>query len=250
MKKTKNHKGQVALVMVLIMTVVSAVVVSVAGRATNETKIQQLSKESSDAFLAAQAGLEDALSKKSSVGITNVENGSYLVNLENKGQEGVLTEKMGSGSSMDIVLAASPLLQGVKVYWKSATGTSSAIVVSKYTSGTISETAYDSLGANGFTRVSAGGVLSGVNFTYVTPTITVDTSTTRIRITVLGQPTFLGIEPIGDNLPVQVVSYKSEANIGTGLEKIKYGLEYEESKDARTPEVFDYALFSFGTLIQ
>lgn len=244
------HKGQVALVMVLIMTVVSAVVVSVAGRTTEETKMQRLSKDSTDAFLTAQAGLEDAISKQAGVASEVGEDKSYVVVLENKGQEGVLTEKVSAGTSVDIALNASPLLEAVRIYWKSTSSSPSAILVSKFSPSLITELAYDTLGLNGFSQVSTGGVLSGTAFPYVTPQIGLDTSITRVRVTVLGEAAFLGIEPIGDTLPVQTVSFKSEANVGLGNEKVKYGLLYEESKNAKTPEVFDYALFSFGSIIQ
>lgn len=246
----KTHSGQVALVMVLIMTVVSAVVVSVAGRTTNETRMQRLSKDSSDAFLTAQEGLEDALSKQSGVSSGIDADKSYTVTLENKGQDGLLTEKMSPGTSMDIVLNSSALLQGIKVYWRSASSTPVSILVSKMSGDLVTETAYDTMGLNGFSQVSSGGTLSGVNFSHVTPQIAIDPSVSRVRITVFGESAFLGIEPVGDSLPVQIVSYKSEARVGSGEEKVKYGLLYEESKDKRTPEVFDYALFSFGTIIQ
>lgn len=248
-KNTKN-KGQVALVMVLIMTVVSAVVVSVAGRTTNETKIQRLSKDSSDAFLTAQAGLEDAISKQSGVQSTVGEDKAYSVVIENKGQEGILTEKVSSGSSMDIVLNGSASLQGIKIYWKSTSASPSAVLVSKVSTGLITDLAFDSLGQNGFTQVLTGGTLSGTNFSYVTPVVSLDASVSRVRITVFGESAFLGIEPIGDLLPIQTLSYKSESSVGTGQEVVKYGLQYEESKDKRTPEVFDYALFSYGSIIQ
>ncbi len=244
------HKGQVALVMVLIMTVVSAVVVSVAGRTTEETKMQRLSKDSADAFLTAQTGLEDAISKQAGVSGDVGADKSYVVILENKGQEGVLTEKIEAGTSVDVVLSASPLLEAVKIYWKSTSGLPSAISVSKFSPDLITEVAFDTQGLNGFSQVSSGGVLSGTSFPYVTPQISLDSSVTRIRITVLGESSFLGIEPIGDVLPVQTVSFKSEANVGVGNEKVKYGLQYEESKNAKIPEVFDYALFSFGSIIQ
>ncbi len=246
----KTHKGQVALVMVLIMTVVSAVVVSVAGRATTETRLQRLSQESAAAFLTAQSGLEDALSAQSGVSNTIDADKSYTVVLENKGQEGLLTERVAAGTSMDIVLNASALLQGIRIYWRSVSSSPSAVFVSKLSDTAIVDVGYDTLGANGFTRVSTGGTLSNVEFPYVTPQIDLDASIERVRITVFGESAFLGIEPIGDLLPIQTIQYRSEASVGSGNEKVKYGLLYEESKDKRTPEVFDYALFSFGSIIQ
>jgi hypothetical protein len=248
--KSYNGKGQVALVMVLIMTVISAVVVSIAGRVTSETNIQRQSNESSDAFLAAQAGLEEALSKKMSVsGVVGTDK-SYNVVLDDLGEEGLLTEAIPTGSSVDIVLNASPLLQAIKVYWRSLSNSPSAILVSRITATGIGEFGYSTLGADGFTRINSGGVLSGAEFSYVTPQIALDTTVQRIRITVYGAASFLGIEPIGDLLPIQVISYKAESSVGLGDQKIKYGLQYEESKNVKSPEVFDYALFSMGSIIQ
>ncbi len=247
----KRNSGQVALVMVLIMTVVSAVVVSVAGRVTTETRIQQLSKDSSEAFLTAQSGLEEAISTQQAQDTTIVgEDKTYKVTLENLGQDGLLTDRISAGSSIDIVLNASPSLQGIRIYWKSATSSPSALFVSKITDTSIVDTAYDTTGENGFTRVTTGGSLNGVDFPNATSQIDVDTTVRRIRVTLYGGSAILGFQPIGDTLPVQVVSYKSQASVGTGEQTVRYGLNYEESRDKRTPEVFDYALFSYGSIIQ
>jgi hypothetical protein len=249
MANKTNNRGQVALVMVLIMTVVSAVVVSVASRTTSETRIQRLSKDSSDAFLTAQAGLEEALSRQEAVSLSDSDK-SYTVTLNNTGQNGLLTDKISSGSSVDLVLNASPLLQGVKVYWKSANGLPVSLLITKYGNGQITDYAYDTLGVNGFTAAPFGGSLSSSSFPYGTPQINIDTTITKVKVTVFGDSAFLGIEPIGDVLPIQTINYKSEASVGTGLSKVKYGLEYQEAKNAKVPEVFDYALFSLGTIIQ
>lgn len=249
-KNNKREKGQVALVMVLVMTVVSAVVVSVAGRLTTETRVQQLSKDSNDAFLTAQTGLEDALKLQDGLTGEVGEDKMYKVTLENKGQGGLLTDPLTPGTSLDVVLSGSASLQGVKIYWKQTTASASSLYVSRISGSEITDLAFDSSGSNGFTRVTSGGSLNGVEFTHATSIIPLTPSIEKMRISVYGGTAILGIEPIGDLLPIQVVSYKSEGTVGTGDEKIKYGLNYEESKDKRTPEVFDYALFSFGSIIQ
>jgi hypothetical protein len=246
MKTYKIHRGQVALVMVLIMTVISAVVVSVASKATNEAKVQRLSTESNDAFMTAQTGLEEALSKKTSIASDSGDK-SYSVELVDNGQNGLVTEIINPGTSIDIVLNKSTILTALKIYWRPSTALDSAIFVSKIAGNVITDYAYDTVGLNGFTKANDSGVSS---FPYATSNINVDSSVDRVRITVLGDASFLNIEPIGDTLPVQTSSYKSVAAIGGGSESVKYGLLYEESKDARTPEVFDYALFSYGTIIQ
>lgn len=249
MLNVRKNSGQVALVMVLIMTVISAVVVSVASRTTSETRIQRLSKESSDAFLTAQEGLEEALSRQDGVTLNGTDK-SYMVTLNNTGQAGLLTDKINSGSSIDIVFNASPLLQGIKVYWRSANSLPVSLLITKYGDGEITDYAYDTLGINGFTVAPYGGSLSSSSFPYGTPQINLDSTISKAKITVFGDSAFLGIEPIGDILPIQSINYKSEASVGTGLSKVKYGLEYQEAKNAKIPEVFDYALFSLGTIIQ
>lgn len=249
MKRRIIHRGQVALIMVLIMTVVSAVVVSIAGKTSNESNLQRLSKESEDAFLSAQEGLEDALARQSSV-TSPPGDKTYTVSLENLGQTGLLTEKVNSGTSVDVVMDSATMPQGFKIYWKPATASPSSILVSKISSSLITEVAYDTLGANGFTKVLSGGNLNGSIFPYVSPEISLDSTVLRVRVTVLGGSTFLGIEPVVGNLPIQTVSYKAESSVGSSNGKVKYGLVYEESKDSRTPEVFDYALFSLGSIIQ
>ena len=152
--KFRHSSGQVALVMVLIMTVVSAVVVSVAGRVTTETRVQQLSKDSSDAFLTAQSGLEEAVLKKESLTGAVGDNREYRVTLTNAGQEGLLTDPVLPGSSVDIVLNASPLLQGVRVYWRPLTASASSLYISKSTDDEIVDLAFNQTGENGFTVVA------------------------------------------------------------------------------------------------
>ncbi len=241
----KTHKGQVALVMVLIMTVISAVVVSVASKTTNEAKNQRLSTESNDAFMVAQSGLDEALSKKENVTFNSGDK-SYSVEIVDNGQNGLLTDKVSAGTSVDIVLNGSPLLSGLKIYWRPVSSLATSILVTKISGNVFSDLAYDTSGENGFVMYSDSGL---AGFPFSTPIINVD-NTDKVRITVFGDSSFLNIVPVGDTLPVQTSSYKSVASIGGGEETIKYGLLYEESKNARTPEVFDYALFSYGTIIQ
>lgn len=246
MKLFNNQSGQVALVMVLIMTVVSAVVVSVASKTTNEAKNQRLSTESNDAFMVAQSGLEDALSKKQSVTLDSGDR-SYSVELVNNGQNGLVTEKINSGTSVDVVLNASTLLTSLKIYWRPSSLSPTSILVTKISGDVYTDFAFDTVGIFGFTKYSTS---DNSEFPYSTPNIPIDSSVDRVRITVFGDASFLSIIPVGDTLPVQISSYKSVATIGGGEESVRYGLLYEESKDARTPEVFDYALFSYGTIIQ
>lgn len=249
-RKSNNNPGQVALVMVMVMTLISAVVVSIAGKVTTETRIQELNKENEDAFLAAQSGLEEALVTQQETTGNLADGKAYKVTISTNGQDGLVTDPIPVGTSFDVVLGGSDSLQGVKVYWKELTSSPSAIIVTKITPDSITDFAFNSSGLDGFTRVVNNGNLNGEEFTYVTDLIGVDPTVERLRIAVYGGQSIVGVEPVGDLLPVQSVSYNSEGQVGTGNIQVKYGLNYEESKDKKIPEVFDYALFSFGSIIQ
>ena len=56
----RTDSGQIALILVLIMTVVGTAAISLAGRTVVETRVQEINVDSTQAMLAAEAGLEQA----------------------------------------------------------------------------------------------------------------------------------------------------------------------------------------------
>lgn len=247
-----NQPGQVALIMVLIVTVVSGVAVSVASRTTVETRIQQMNVENKEAILTAQAGLEEAISKNENVTGVYGEGREYEVSISETGTGGITTEQVGSGESFEVNLSGASGVTGVKIYWRPAVaGTTPALFISDVQSDQNIDYAYDSEGSYGFTRVVSGGSLQGVNYDYVTPApITIAADTRVLRITVLGASAFLGIEPVGGLFPPQSTEYRSVADLASGERTVRYGIEYKESKTNLLPSVFDYALFSGGSIVQ
>jgi hypothetical protein len=249
----KNHSGQVALLMVLIMTVISAVAVSLASRSTVETRVQQMEIESTQALLTAQAGLEQAIFKDSSVSGSLESGKNYNVTVDAEGVSEVTTEKVDPGNAVDVNLVGASGVTGARIYWRAAVaGGRPAIFVSDVRSDRIYDYAYDSEGTYGFTSVVSGGSLNGVNYTYVTPSpVTISSgNSVSLRITVLGAPAFVGVEPVGGLFPPQSLKYRSVASVGSGDSSIKYGIEYKESVTNQLPSVFDYVLFSGGTINQ
>lgn len=248
----KNHPGQVALVMVLIMTVVSAVAVSVASRTTVETRIQEMNVENKEAILTAQAGLEEAISKNTEVTGNLGEGRLYEVTLNDTGINEVTSEQVSSGETFEVDIQGATGVSGVKIYWKGVVaGNAPSLFISDVRSDMNVDYAYDTVGAYGFTRVTTGGSLAGVNYDYVTPLpIGLAANSTHLRITVLGAPAFLGIEPIGGTLPPQNTEYRAVADLESGDASVRYGIEYKESKTNQLPSIFDYALFSGGSIVQ
>ncbi len=254
MTKSKfNHSGQVALIMVLIMTVVSAIAVSVASRSTVETRVQQMYEENTQAVMTAQAGLEEALAKNAPVSGSLSQGKDYTVSVGETGIAAIFSEKVQPGDTFEVNLLGASGVTGVKVYWSpSVSGQKPSLFISDIRSDRIIDYAYDTDGTGGFTGVSAGGSLSGTNFNYVTPSplTIVSGNSSSLRITVLGAAALLGIEPIGGTFPAQSTSYRSVADLTLGGSTVKYGLEYTESKTNLLPSVFNYVLFSGGSIVQ
>ena len=254
MNRKLLHSGQVALIMVLIMTVISAVAVSVASRSTVETRIQEMNVENTEALLTAQAGLEESIAKNLPVSGNFGEGRQYQVTVGEVGSTGISTEKINPGEVFEVNLESALGVTGLKIYWKPViTGGAPALFISDVRSDQIIDYAYDTDGTGGFTRAVSGGALDGVNYNYSPPSpLSVSAGDSRLlRITVLGAAAFVGIEPIGGLLPPQSTTFRSVADVSsTAQSVVKYGIEYHESITDQLPSVFDYVLFSGGTINQ
>lgn len=250
MTNKHKHRGQVALIMVLVMTIVSAIVISFAGRATVETRVQNMMTNSSKAFLTAQSGIENALQKKIDMNETLDEERSYNVVLSDDGKELILSNEVSPGTSIEVALEGGIGLTGLKIYWSSAESTNSALYISMVGDDSIKDYAYDTTGEKGFTKALIGGTLNGVEFEHTTAEIPVTGAEKIARITVFGSNTLLGVEPVGGTFPAQTLKIRSSSTVGQGDKKAAYGLQYEEAKFNKVPEVFDYAVFSYGSVAQ
>lgn len=252
----KTHSGQVALIMVLIMTVISAVAVSLASRSTVETRIQQMNVSNLEALLTAQSGLEESIARNEAVSGSPEAGKNFTVTLSDAGASSITSEKINPGEGFEINLVDVTGVTGIKIYWKAATpvGTPS-IFVSDVRSDQNIDYAYDSTDpdTDGFTKVTTGGALAGVDYTYATPSpVSISPgSSQKLRITVLGSSAFLGIEPVGGQLPPQSTNFRSVADVSaTDQNVVKYGIEYVESKTDQLPSIYDYVLFSGGSIVQ
>lgn len=247
MKTDKQHKGQVALVLVLIMTVVSALAVSMASRSTIDTKIQQTEMESVQALLFAQTGLEQLIMNP---GDTSSENTNYFAEKSGVGNDGLEVDQVKTGSTLELNLVGADFgtLTAFSVSWGPITsGGQPAVYISLVeSSGMISDKAFDYLGSNGFTVAGAG---SG-RYAKTTGLIGLNSNVVKVRITVLGSPALLKVVPVGGLFPSQIKSIKSVGSVQSADKTVKYGLQYDESTADTVPAVFDYALFSGGGIIQ
>lgn len=239
-RNINNQRGQVALIMVLIITVVGAIVVSFAGRVTSETRMQSILTDSSSAFLTAQSGLEEAMKKQTSVTNLDLSGKSYNVNLSEVGKDALVANEVSPGTAVEVVLTGGVGLTGVRVLWSSLTSKKATILVSVVGASSTRDFAYDTEGNNGFTKVTEGAAQE----------IAIGPTDNLVRVTVFGGAARVIVEPVGGLFPAQTLKYQSSGAVGLGNKQTVYGLEYEESKVNRLPEIFDYALFSYGSIIQ
>jgi len=249
--KNDVHKGQVALVVVLIMTVASALAVSLATRSTIDTRIQRTESESVNALIFAQTGLERLMMNPADSSATDQ---NYEAERLDLGSESLDLGLIGAGSTLELNLIGADFstLNAFRVYWGPGEGFETdkpAIFISTIdANGTIFDYAYDYDGINGFTLASDA---SGV-YQKMSSDIAVNANTFGVRITVLGYPALVSIVPVGAgaSFPPQIVSLRSVGSVDSDGKQVKYGLQYDESAVNNTPGVFDYALFSGGSIVQ
>jgi len=247
----KQHKGQVALILVLIMTVVSGLAVSLASRSTIDTKIQETESEATQALLFAQSGLEQLIMNPAP---STMPNDNYYAVLSEIGSENLDIELMEKGSSIELNLLGADFssLTGFAVYWGPSVGASAgqpALFISVVDSmGKITDYAYDYQGVNGFTRASDA---SG-SYPKTTSKIGLTSSITKVTITVLGSSARIRVVPldVGAVFPPQVKSIKSIGTVQSDDKTVKYGLQYDESSVDTVPAPFNYVLFSGGSILQ
>lgn len=248
MKTVKQHKGQAAMVLVLIMTVVSALAVSLATRSTIDTKIQKTETEGVQALLYAQTGLEQLIMHPAPT--SGAPDSNYHAVSSDTGKTSLELALVKKGSTIEINLAGSVNLAGFAVSWGPINaGDEPAVLISLINDlGVITDKAYDYGGLNGFT--AAGGGSGG--YAKTSGTVTVTGADTKVRITVLGSPAKLKVVPVGVDalFASQTKSIKSIGSVLSVDKNVKYGLQYDESIADTVLTVFDYALFSGGSINQ
>jgi Tfp pilus assembly protein PilX len=245
----REDKGQVALVLVLIMTVVSALAVSLATRSTVDTRIQQNETQSVQALINAQTGLEQMVVNPD---LSYVSDTAYEATKSGVGTNGLVVGRVETGSTVELNLTgASSELTAVDVYWKpdnNDSGAQPAVFISVVNNdGTISDIAYDYQASNGF-YLAGDGASQG--YSYKTETSINISGVSKIRVTILRTAALVKIVPVGGSFPSQINSIRSIGSVNSGNTVVKYGLQYDESTNDVVPGVFDYALFSGGTIDQ
>lgn len=268
----RNKKGQIALIVLLVLVIMLTVGLAVVSRTVTEIKVSEHEKEAVRAFSAAEAGIEEVLRNVSTyvgatnraidVGVGEAKITTYVTVSEITNN--VETEiKKNASTKIDLNGASSGLTQ-LTIYWvknnddenppgpcsESNTPASLEIIVYKKDSSNNYSTrryAYNACSDlnddNGFdtaTTVDYSGLLRRAE---VTPIVVGQDMLVSIRA--LYRKTTVRV--VGNvDLPLQQYRITSRA-VGTGGEA--KAVEVQRTISA-LPEIFDYALFSGGSLVK
>ncbi|HEX9007956.1 MAG TPA: hypothetical protein VF837_01725 [Patescibacteria group bacterium] len=258
--RNRSENGQIALILVLIMTVIATATVALSARTTVETRVQEINVDSSQAMLAAESGLEQALRNAPNANLTGTidANTSFTATNQTVSTNQNAFQGIKRGETVEIFTTGSVAPTTLTLLWQPVGNdpsfTPRGVFVSVYdSSGKITDYAYDTVGnaSIGFGLADASGV---PGYTY-SKDIPVTATTTKVDITALGGDIDLGVRANGWTLPAQlnekqVVGTVTRVGTGNTTETVKYGLDYRQSINGEVPEVFEYALFSGQSISQ
>lgn len=255
--------GQIGLLLLVIMGVVVALVISVASRSLSDTVLSRQERESSAAFSLAETGVENALSSlrqgsvpngvASLVDSTGLVSGGYEVSPTTSYS---LYVKEGETASLDLngFVGAS-----VDVYWTKKSDSSenlsctsegsgrapAALEVSAIQkgSGTAERSYYNAFGCNLPDNGFLASVSGGADYLSKVASLPIPANTSELRI----RPVYTGatISVAGAGLLTQLYLIQSSATGGDAQKEI----EVKRGLDA-PPTVFDFAVFSAGSLVK
>lgn len=265
----KHQRGQIVVFILLIALLALTVGLSVATRTLQDLKETAVSDQSSRAFAAAEAGIEEALRQDLSNLITAGGTGnltsqfsgfndvSYQVSASGGGGGGFVSKgKVAKNDVFQVNLenADGSLYSGdLNVYWK-ASGENDASLVLAFVTQTgatygISKYAYNSINrSNGFTAGTCSGAytlnINAKSYTFDCG-ITVPVNNSKIlRMKPFYEDTTIAVVPGGSgSLPSQTYTIRSEAETDGGVKRV---IEVTKSIPA-LPPIFDYVLFSGST---
>ncbi len=256
--KSNCQKGQIGLLLLVVMGVVFALVMSVASRSLSDTVVSRQEQESSAAFAVAETGIEKALNElrlgTSTTATVNYSasfgEGSYKI--ENPTTLSLYVKELETAQLELSVYVPTLIISWTKKSdvtenllgcTEGSGNAPAALEVSAIAATTISRTYYNprgcNPGSNGFlsTAVNGGSVYRS-QVTYSVPA-----GTTIVRVKPIYSGATISIPVPGVEAQLYVI--KSRAVGGDAQKEI----EVKRGLDA-PPSIFDFALFSAGSIVK
>lgn len=256
-----REHGQAALILIMIMAVMGAVSVSVAGQAVENLRSQEIGNISSQSQGAANAGLELAQALKANVPVTSLGSGNvtYSATYNSSGSTGFISDSVEQGDTVSVSLVGAVGVTALNVYWNSDTAIVASLLSGNSVTGnyTVDRTTADPNAArsatNKLTSVTSGSytfLAGSPNFNNkmtIPISLAANPAPKMLRVMVLYQSSNIGIEPVGGTLADgQVVVIDST---GTADDNIVTNISFSKFSE-RVPAVFDNVLYTNGSLTQ
>lgn len=249
-----SQSGQVGIAVILVMVVMSTIGISLATRSATDVRTARQSQEATQTFSAAEAALEDILSRDQSY-LESIDTGQYS-DVENVAvnyqvnRDTQLTTELLEGAVAEIDVSSGTAGQQVAIEWSASsdcgTDPASLLIAIINTSGptpTARQYGYAICDRNdGFELVLSSGSLFSRQIT-----LTLETGDQSIRITPVYSDSDILVSGNGWTLPTQEFTIQSIAENLQGRET--KAIEVERTTDY-APTILDYGLVSGTTIIK
>lgn len=262
-KSNSSQRGQIALIIILLMVVIGTIALSVVSRSVVDIGISTQEENKIRAFSQAEAGIEDLLTQGLGTIFIGQPEGTgtlgsgedqisynYKIESVGSGADGwILDEPLANGETTEIKLqggGANPA--SLKFYWINTAFSDqqtpkAALEISVYNSdNTMSRYAVAASGEatadNGFSAGSGGGAVGGKNY-QSTYDVILGATATLVRVKALYNRASLAVVPQGGSLPVQgyQVTVTGQQQSNTAAVQVVQALPANAG-------IFDYVLWS------
>lgn len=252
----RSQSGQVGIAVLLIMVVLSTIGISLAARTTQDVQSSRQTQEAVQTFAAAEAALEDVLSRgqqylqETTAGqYTGVENATVDFSIDARPE---LSTELLEGAVAEIDVTGSTVGQQVRVEWGESTdcllspaslivtivNNSTGTPISRYESYAICDR------GDGFALVTTPASTPGLVRQL---TLTLQDGDISIRLTPIYNDTTIFVNGVGWTLPTQQFSISSVAKNVLGRET--KSIEVQRTTEY-APLLLDYALVSGTTILK
>lgn len=257
-KRNVSQQGQVGIIILLIVVVMSTIGISVVSRSSTDVTISKSAEDSNRAFDAAESGVEQALGNSSALDASNSNPVSGSINSIPNVNVGYTVNKLtqlntvideGFSASLDVRTA--PNGSSLDVSWASETScvgqTPASLVI----------TVYSDLGTSpGYRKIFAGACTqtptdnftiaasgSGGYFRHVL--VPLNSTDALVRIRAVYNQTSLKVAGVGWSLPVQ--QFQVVATAQSTLNKETKAVQVDRTLP-QAPSIFDFTLYAGGTI--
>ncbi|MCD8484267.1 pilus assembly PilX N-terminal domain-containing protein [Candidatus Woesebacteria bacterium] len=250
-----SQSGQVGIAVILVMVVMTTIGISLATRSASDVRTARQSQEATQTFSAAEAALEDILSRDqqyledTSTGeYTDVENVTVNYSV---GKQNELTTELLQGSTAEVDVSSGSVGQQVVIEWAEnvscGSGSPASLLVSVInTAGAepiARHYAYSPCDrADGMEVISAAGSIYDRQVV-----LTLESGDQYLRVTPIYGDTNILVNGNGWTLPTQEFTINSVAQNQLGRET--KAIEVERTTEY-APTLLDYSLVSGTTIIK